>query len=213
MRASAKPARVERRADRADAPVHHVGRRHHVGAGVGEDQRLAGQRLDGGVVGDAAGGVQHPVLAVVGVRVEGDVGDHAELGDGLLDRAHGARHQAVGVAGLVAAGGLARRVDDREQRHRGQPQFGGALGLPAQFVRPQAVDAGHGFDRLAARGRAREQRPDQVVGRQAGLAQQAAREVVAAHAAHARGREAGGKRRHGRFSAARTAIRVPFQCP
>ena len=43
---------VERLADRADPPVHHVGRRDHVAAGLGLDQRLPGQHREGLVVDD-----------------------------------------------------------------------------------------------------------------------------------------------------------------
>ena len=88
---------VERCAHRADAPVHHVRRRDHVHAGLGVTQRLLHQRGHGRLVLHVAGVVDEAVLAVAGVRIERDVGDHAEVGKALLQRAHGARHQSFGM--------------------------------------------------------------------------------------------------------------------
>src|SRR3546814_5332706 len=53
---------LERGADRADAPVHHVAGRDHVGAGARVRQRLLHQRLDGDVVHHVAGVVDDAVL-------------------------------------------------------------------------------------------------------------------------------------------------------
>ena len=69
---------VERLADRADAAVHHVGGRDDVGAGLGLDQRLQDELLDGGVVDDLVAG-HDAVMAVAGVGVERDVGDDADV--------------------------------------------------------------------------------------------------------------------------------------
>ena len=55
---------LERRADRADAAVHHVGRRDDVGARRRLVQRLVDQHVDGLVVEHIAGVVDQPVLAV-----------------------------------------------------------------------------------------------------------------------------------------------------
>ena len=54
---------VERTADGADAAVHHVRRRHDVGAGLGVRQRGPHQLLDGGVVEDLLA-VQDAAVAV-----------------------------------------------------------------------------------------------------------------------------------------------------
>ena len=73
---------VERLADRADPPVHHVGGRDHVGPGARLVERLAHQRRDRLVVEDAnlALVLMHQaVMAVAGIGVERDVGDEAEL--------------------------------------------------------------------------------------------------------------------------------------
>ena len=68
---------VERRADRADAAVHHVGGRDDVAAGLGLHQRLLHQHLDGLVVEDDA--VAHQaVMAVAGIGIERDVAQDAD---------------------------------------------------------------------------------------------------------------------------------------
>jgi hypothetical protein len=91
----------------------------------GVAQRLLGQRLEGLVVHHVAarvGGVDQAVLAVAGVGIERHVGDHAQLGEARLQRLHGARHQALGIPGLLGAGRLAGAVDHREQRQRRHAQ-------------------------------------------------------------------------------------------
>ena len=119
MRVWMWPARFERVADRADAAVHHVRRRDDVGAGLGVRQRLLDQRLDGLVVDHVAGVVDQAVLAVRGVRIERDVGDHAELGKALPSArapraARGRRDSTLRARRALFAVG--RR--DREQRQR-----------------------------------------------------------------------------------------------
>ena len=64
-----QPGILEGMADGADAPVHHVRGRDHVGAGVGMRARLADQGLDGQIVDEVARLIEHAVLAVGG---EGD---------------------------------------------------------------------------------------------------------------------------------------------
>ncbi len=155
----------ERLADRADAPVHHVGRRDDVDAGLGVRQRLLDQRLQGRVVGDVAVGVEQAVLAVAGVGIERDVGDHAELGMRVLERAHRALHQAVGIPGFVGALAFRCVADHREQRDRGNAQLVHACrGLDEQ-IDTDPFDAGHGLDRLALLfAIEHEHRVDEIVG-------------------------------------------------
>src|SRR5437868_5315356 len=81
------PGRFERPADCSDATVHHVGRSHDVRAGIGLDQGLIDQDADGVVVDDIAEFVDQPIMAMHGIRIEGDVGQHADLGDRIPDRA------------------------------------------------------------------------------------------------------------------------------
>ncbi len=89
------PGLLQRPADGADAPVHHVRGRHHVGTGLGVGQGLADQHLHGFVVHDVAGVVDQTVLAVGGKGVQGHVGDHAEVRYRALQCAHGALGQTV----------------------------------------------------------------------------------------------------------------------
>ena len=89
-------ARLERGADRADAAVHHVRRRDDVGPGLGLDQRLVGEHLDRVVVDDIAGVVGQPVVAVRGIGIERDVGEHADVGHRILDLADRAADEVVG---------------------------------------------------------------------------------------------------------------------
>ena len=96
-----KPLRVERPADGADAAVHHVGGRDDVGAGLGLDQALHHELLDGGVVDDLVAG-HDAVMAVAGVGIERDVGDEAEVGHRRLDRARSAADEIVRVERLRA---------------------------------------------------------------------------------------------------------------
>ena len=80
------PPRLQRLADGADAAVHHVRRSDDVGAGRGLDQRLLGEHRDGVVVDDIALDVDQPVMAVRGVGIERDVGQHADFRHRVLDR-------------------------------------------------------------------------------------------------------------------------------
>ena len=73
-----RPACVERRADSADAAVHHVGRRDDVAAGLRLDQRLLDQHRDRLVVEDVAV-AQQAVVAVAGVGIERDVAEDADV--------------------------------------------------------------------------------------------------------------------------------------
>jgi len=63
---------VQRAADRADAPVHHVARRDQIGARRGIRDRRAGEEGKRAVVVDLVP-VQDSAVAVVGVLAETDV--------------------------------------------------------------------------------------------------------------------------------------------
>ena len=112
---SSKPSLVERRADRADAAVHHVARRDHVGAGARLRDRGARQQLERRVVVDVAVVAQDAAVAVVGVLAQAHVGHHEQVGVGLLDRARGELDDALVVPGARALGVLRGR--DPEQQH------------------------------------------------------------------------------------------------
>ena len=114
------PRLLERRADRADAAVHHVRRGDDVGAGLGLDQRLLDEDLDRVVVDDVAGLVDQAVVAVRGIGVERDVGQHADLGHRILDRVDRPADQVVaverflGALGAKLSGVLGNKRDARD---------------------------------------------------------------------------------------------------
>ena len=101
---------VELVADRADPAVHHVARRDRVGAGLGVGDRGFRQQLDGEVVVDLAV-ADEAAVAVRGVLAEADVGDHGQVRVGLLQRPD-------------------RHLHDL---HSADPDFRGAVKLPARL--------------------------------------------------------------------------------
>ena len=187
-------AAVEGVADGAHAPVHHVRRRDDVAAGLGLDQRLPAQHLDGLVV-DHIAVANQPVLAVRGEGVEGGVAQNAEVGMGVLDGPHCAAHQIVGINRLVAVGGAQRPGDRGKHGDRGDAGAGGLAGGRDQTRDRHPVDPRHRRHRLdPVLVVMDEQRPDQIVDREPALRDQAARPVVAAVAAQARARIAAVRR-------------------
>ena len=107
------PRLFQRRADGADAAIHHVGRRDDVAAGLDLHQGLAHQCLDGGVIVHIAVADQ-PVMAMRCVGIQRHVAQHADLRHRRLDGAHGAADQVVAVQRLAAVIGLQRRRRLRE---------------------------------------------------------------------------------------------------
>ena len=150
---------LEALADDADAAVHHVGGRNDVGAGSGLSEYLLDEHFDRLVVQDVAFFVDEAVLTVRGVRVKRNVGHHAELRIGGLEGLDGARDQAVGVRGFTAVGRLQGFFDVREERDHRNAEFHALAGDLEEFVDAQAVDAGHGRNRLAKAGAPRSRRP------------------------------------------------------
>ena len=166
---------VEGRPDGADAPVHHVGRRDDVAAGLRLHHGLLGQDGDGVVVEDDAV-AQEAVVAVAGIGIEGHVRDDADLRHGRLDGAHRTADEVVRLQGLGAARVARRRVGVREQGDGGDAQPRRPLGLAHGLVDRQALHLRHGGDRLASsRPFDQEQRPDQIIDAEAALAHEAAR--------------------------------------
>ena len=104
----------------------------------------------------------------------------------LLASDREALYQAVGIEGLVSQQALALGGNHRKQRQRRDSECMDRPGLLDQQVDAQAFDTGHGGDRFAlAAALEYEHRIDEVIRADPGLAHQAAREVVTAHAAHA----------------------------
>ena len=159
-----RPRGVERAADGADPPVHHVGRRDDVAAGVRLDERLLDQHLDGLVVEDLAV-PQQAVMAVAGIGIERDVAQHADIGHFLLDGADGAADEVFRIEGLGAGLVAKSRLGIGKQGEAGDVEPRRPFGVAHGLVDRNPLHPRHRADRdalpLAVDD---EQRPDQVVG-------------------------------------------------
>ena len=137
--------------------------------------------------------LDHAAMAVVGVFAEADVGDHHQFRRRPLGPPHHARHQAVAVPGVAARGILV--VRDAEQHQRLHPVARQALHHVLQLALGDARDAGHLGDRQGiVDAFLDEDRLDQVVGGDGGLAHQAAQRLGLAQPAQTGGGE---RRGHG----------------
>ena len=184
---------VERGAQRPDAPVHHVARRHGVRAGLGLRDGGAGEQLERLVVVDHAVRPQHAAVAVARVLAQAEVGDHEQVRVRGLDRARGELDHALVVVGAGAELVLGGR--EAEQQHGGDPERVGDPGLLDRAVDAQVVDPRQRRDRRALLGAGdHEHRIDEVRGRQLRLAREPAQRRGRAHAAHAGCREGHGLR-------------------
>ena len=115
---AAEAGGVERLADRADAPVHHVGGGDHVGAGLRLHERLADELRDARVVDDLVA-LHDAVMAVARVGIERDVGDEADLRARRALMARQARaDEVLGIQRLRAERIAARRLGVGEERDR-----------------------------------------------------------------------------------------------
>jgi hypothetical protein len=86
-------------------------------------------------------------VTVIGVLAEADVGDHAQLGDGLLHRGHAALDDSIRRVGAGAARVLRR--GNAEEDHARDAEVMDELHLVHQLIHAQTEDAGHGGHRLA----------------------------------------------------------------
>ncbi len=119
-------------------------------------------------------GVDQAVLAMAGVRIEGNVGDHAKSGELLLQGGHHVWHQAIGVIGFFRSRRLAAGVDHREQGQCRNAEGQCPLGCLQQLVQALPFDSRHGGDRLGTSDTSEhEHRVDQVIDVEARLARQA----------------------------------------
>ena len=117
------------RADGADAPIHHVGRRDDIASGLSLDQRLAHEHFERFVICDIVVD-QKTVMAVAGVGIERHVAENADLRNCLLDRPHGAADQIAGVRGFAAILDRERRVGvgkERDDRNAELGRFFGSI--------------------------------------------------------------------------------------
>ena len=160
------PGLVQGGADHADTSVHHVGGRYHIAARLGLHDGLLAKDGVGLVIQDAP--LPHQTVMAIGiVRVERHVADDTEVRQLLLQPAHGAADEVIGIYRFVRARGLLIRLDIGKES-----QGWNAERLCFARSRDQAVDAvthdaGHGINRRAGTfAVAQEHRPDQLVGRQ-----------------------------------------------
>ncbi len=143
------------------------------------------QDLDALVIGDITVD-DHAVMAVIGIGIEGDIAQHADPGRCLLDGAHGAADEIVGIGGLAPVGRLQLGIGLREQ---GDDRNAEALRprCAASAIRSTLSRSTPG---MAATGSRRscavdhEERPDEIGRRQRGFRHQAAGPVLAPQAAH-----------------------------
>jgi hypothetical protein len=177
---------LERQADAADSPIHHVGWRDDIHAGLGLRERLLLEDFERDVVDDVAAAVDDAVLAVGGIRIQCDVGHDAEIGEAFFQRPHCARDQPFRVERLASVAGFQLLLDHREKRHHRHAQFHAALGNRQEAVDRHALDPRHRIHFLGAVFTVlNEHREDEVACIEHRLAHQPAREFVATHATHA----------------------------
>ena len=182
---------VERGAQRAHAPVHHVARRDGVGTRGGLGDGGAGEQLERRVVVDDAVGAQHAAVAVARVLAQAEVGDHQQVGVLGLDRARGELDDALVVPRARALLVLARR--EPEQQHGRDPERGGLAGLLHRVADREVVDPRHRRDRRPAVGAVHdEHRVDEVPRGQLRLAHEVADAGGGTEAAQAGGGEGHG---------------------
>ena len=176
--------RVELRAQRAHAAVHHVAGRHGVGAGRGVRDRRAGEQLERDVVVHLPVLAHDSAVAVRGVLAQAHVGDHDQVRVRLLERAHGQLHDALVVvcarALLVLLGG------EPEQQHGRDAELMGDARLLDGVGDREPLDARHRLDGRAAVGaELHEHRVHEMGGAELGLADHVAQDAGLAQASHA----------------------------
>jgi hypothetical protein len=108
------------------------------------------KHLNGRIIQDVTRIVQQAILPVAGVRVECNVGHDAQCGKVFFQSGHHMRHQTLGVGRLDAIGRFKVCADDWKKRHHWDAQFNALFGHMQKQIQTDAIDAWHGFDRLAS---------------------------------------------------------------
>jgi hypothetical protein len=159
---------------------------------MGVDEGLFGQTVQRGVVGDPVA-LHYPVVAMVGVAVQGDVGHDADLGRGVLDGLDAVGNQAVGVGCAGADRILDRAIDIGEQSHHRNAEVARLDRRRRRRLGGKPKHAGHGGDRDAILGPVMDdQRPDQIGRRQGRFRHQPPHPRAGPQAARTGEREGGG---------------------
>ena len=141
---------IERLADRANAPIHHVGRCDDVAAGFGLNNGLLDQYGDSFVVEDDAV-AQQPVVAMTGKGVKRHITEDADLRHFPLDCADGPADEIVRVKRFASRLIAQARIGVWEERDARNGQMGSTLGLTDRMVDRQPLNAGHGGNGMRVR--------------------------------------------------------------
>ncbi len=88
-------------------------------------------------------------MAVIGVRIEGDVGHQADVGNFGLDRAGRPAHQIVRIDRLFALRRARLRVGVRKKREGRDAEIAGLAGGLHRRIGRETMDPRHGGHRLA----------------------------------------------------------------
>ena len=167
--------RVECIADLPDAPIHHIGRCDHVDSRFRLRQRLPAQDVDRLVIDDPVT-LHHAVMSVGGERIERDIANDTDLRHRFLESPDGPVAEVVCANRFLGAFVLLLLGHVGEQGERRNAELGRFFRRAQQSRDGQAIDAGHGRNRLALRAPVLdEHRPDQVIDRQVRFAHQPAR--------------------------------------
>ncbi len=125
-----------------------------------------------------------------GKRVQRHIGNHTHLRKRALYGPDGALHKTVSVVGLAPVCRLLGRGHDGKQRQRRQAERQRLFGVREQTVDREALDAGHGLDRLGGVATLDyEHRLNQVIRSKAGFAHEPATEGITTHAPQTRAGE------------------------
>ena len=183
-----EPGRIEGSADRPNPAVHHVRWRDDIGPCPGVGDGLNGEQLERRVVVDVAV-PDHAAVPVVGVLAEADVSDEEQPRHRLADGAESAGNDAVGIGRTAAARILVLR--NPEEDDRGHAQIREPSAVFGCAVDRELCDAGHRPDRtFHPASRDHEERLDELLDRDAGLAHQSTERFATSQTTRAVGREA-----------------------
>ena len=174
---------VQRFPDDTHAAVHHVARRHDVGAGARVRQRLAREELERLVVVHLSVD-EYTAVPMIRVLAHAHVGDHDELRELALERAHGLLHGP-----FVVPRARAHRIlllGNAEQQHAAHPKLGRGGRVAHHLVDRRLRHPGHRRHGLAhAVAGSNEQRQDELRRSQQRLANERAQGLGAAEPAGA----------------------------
>ena len=163
---------VERFADRADAAVHHIAGRHHVGADLRVRQRGFYQKIDCLIVEHMemiAVDARHAAMSVAHVFTQTNIRDDDDFRTFLFDRSHRFLHDSI--FGVSAGGLFVFFFGNSEKQDRLQPEVLRAFRFIDNLVERKLKNPRHARDRSSLADLfAHEQRQNEIVSCQVGLA-------------------------------------------